>query len=91
MPNDKGTKQKSFLVLLTEAFGRTEQTKPEPSYDPFDGKHVSVVTLDMWANDEFPKEFLEQYIARFGDHVAQCEKCQKNVELYKSKRLKSRL
>jgi hypothetical protein len=84
MPDNKRDPTKD----ITEAFTRLAELNKQPK-DPFDGKHLSVVTLSMWADDEYPKDFLEKYIERHAEHFAECEKCRKNVEFYKDKRRKN--
>jgi hypothetical protein len=86
MPNSKNEKLEAGQRIIDEAFKCLERARAEKPKDPFDGKHLSVVTLSMWADDEFPESFLEEYIARFGNHLFQCEKCQKNVAFYRTQR-----
>lgn len=88
MPNDQDKKSSALEIFqdITKAFEELGKARAAVPKDPFEGKHLSLVTLSMWADDEYPEDFLEQYIARHAEHFSQCEKCQKNVEFYKSKR-----
>ena len=60
--------------------------KDKKYQDYLDGEHLRIKTLGMWADDEFPENFLENLLARYAEHFAKCEICQKNVAFYKSQR-----
>ncbi len=84
MPNDK--RIKPFSELLLGAFGRLEKTKTEKPDESLDGEHLRIKTLGMWADDDYPEDFLEKYIARNAEHFAQCKTCQNNVAFYRTQR-----
>ena len=84
MSNDK--KVRPFSELLLKAFVSLEEVKTEKPDDSLDGEHLRIKTLGMWADDDYPEDFLEKYIARYAEHFSKCETCQKNVAFYRTQR-----
>ena len=84
MPNDK--RIRPFSELILKAFADVEEVKTAKPDESLDGEHLRIKTLGMWADDDYPEDFLEKYIARNAEHFAQCKTCPSNLAFYKTQR-----
>ena len=77
------SKDEKMIQQAIEVFERLAKAKAEKSKDPFEGKHLSVVVLDQWADGELYEEFLKEYVSRNAKHISECERCRDNIAFYK--------
>ena len=82
------SKDEEMIQQAIKVFERLAKARAEKPTDPFEGKHLSVVVLDQWADGEQNEEFLDEYLSWNSEHLAQCARCVENVAFYKAKHQK---